>query len=145
MKTKQELQDDFDWWITCIPDKIEHLKKIIPIGIFIKLDYSLDSLQTIGEYICEKIQSIENLKYYAELWDCTASYLATTYRRNVPTAKWQIELNDVENGYYGIPALITDANTNFYPKYEITAMLDRKRTDFLYAITKRHIELQKII
>jgi len=53
-----------------------------------------------------------------------------------------IEIEDEKNIYFGVAALRTKGNTNFYPKYEITAMLDRKRMDFLQAITKRHIELQ---
>lgn len=63
--------------------------------------------------------------------------------RNVPTAKWHVELEDKKNVYYGVPALRTEAKTTFVPKYEITAMLERKRPDFISAITKRHIDLQK--
>lgn len=141
MKSKQEIENDFEWWITCIPDKIERLEKLLPANLYGKLDYSLNSLGLLGEYICDNIPNIESLEQNKELWDCFASYIGTTYRRNVPTAKWRVEL-DEKNIYYGVPALRTNANTNFYPKYEITAMIDRKRKDFLEAITKRHIELQ---
>ncbi|WP_335966819.1 hypothetical protein [Galbibacter sp. PAP.153] len=143
MKNKKELENDFEWWITCIPDKIERLEELIPPSIFSQLDYSLQSLNILGNYIIEKIQTVSNLKNEQELWDCIASYVGTCYRRNVPTAKWRVELEDKNNLFYGVPALRTDAMTNFYPKYEITTMLDRKRADFLYAITKKHNELQR--
>jgi len=142
MKTKQEMENDFDWWITCIPDKIERLEELLPSEILTKLDYSIASLEVVGKYLCEVIITIDNLKKSAELWDCCASYVGTTYRRNVPSAQWRVELENDKDVYYGVPALRTDVMTNFYPLYEISAMLDRKRPDFLQAITKRHIELQ---
>lgn len=142
MRSKQDIENDFEWWITCIPDKINRLEELLPANLFSKLDYSLDSLAVLGDYICDTVQSVESLKQNDELWDCLASYVGTTYRRNVSTAEWRIELEDEKNIYFGIPALRTKGNTNFYPKYEITAMIDRKRRDFLQAITKRHIALQ---
>lgn len=142
MKSKQELEDNFDWWITCIPDKVNRLEELIPVDIFKRLDYSLESFSFFGKYICDTIQSINDLKNEGELWDCYASYIGTTYRRNVPTAEWFIELEDEKNVYYGVPALRTEAKTTFVPMYEISAMIDRKRPDFLLALTKRHIELQ---
>jgi hypothetical protein len=142
MRSKHEIENEFEWWVTCIPDKIYRLEELLPIHLYTKLDYSINSLGVIGEYICGAIQSIESLTQNDELWDCLASYIGTTYRRNVPTAEWRIELDDEKSIYLGVPALRTKANTNFYPKYEITAMLDRKRPDFLQAITKRHTELQ---
>lgn len=143
MKSKQELEDNFDWWITCIPDKINRLEELIPEKIFRSLNYSVDSFEYLGRHICDTIQSIDSLMQQEELWDCYASYVGTTYRRNVPTAKWHVELEDEKNVYYGVPALRTEAKTTFVPMYEITAMLERKRPDFISAITKRHIELQK--
>lgn len=142
MRSKQDIENDFEWWITCIPDKINRLEALLPANVYNKLDYSLDSLALLGEYVCDTIQSIEVLKQNDELWDCLASYIGTTYRRNVSTAEWRIELTDEKNIYFSVPALRTKGNTNFYPKYEITAMIDRKRKDFLQAITKKHIELQ---
>jgi hypothetical protein len=140
MKTKQEIEDDFEWWITCIPDKIIRLEKLVSKDLFDKLDFSIESLEILGEYIVQTV-SISGLQKNKELWDCYASYIGTSYRRNVPTAQWFIELNDDKNIYYGVPSLITDAKTIFVPHYEITTMLDRKRIDFLIAITKKHIEI----
>ncbi len=143
MRSKQDVENDFEWWITCIPDKIMRLEQLLSANLFSKLDYSLDSLTILGEYICDTIQSVESLKQNEELWDCLASYVGTTYRRNVSTAEWRIELDDEKNIYFGVPALRSQGNTNFYPKYEITAMIVRRRKDFLMAITKRHIEQQR--
>src|SRR5690606_6616395 len=112
---KKELEDNFDWWITCIPDKVNRLEDLIPLEIFKRLDYTLESFDFLGNYICDTIQSINNLKNEGELWDCYASYIGTTYRRNVPTAEWFIELEDEKNVCYGVPALRTEAKTTFVP------------------------------
>ena len=109
--------------------------------LFEKLDYSVDSLLVIGEFLVDNY-SIESLTSDVHKWDAFASYAGVVYEKQVPTAKWRVELDDEKNIYYGVPSLRTKGNTNFYPKYEITAMLDRKRKDFLQAITQRHIELQ---
>ena len=55
MKSREELENDFEWWITCIPDKIELLGDLIPKNIYKKLDYSVESFEVIGEYIKKKL------------------------------------------------------------------------------------------
>ena len=119
------------------------LENILANDLYQKLDYSIDSLKAIGEYIVENYTN-ETLMVDIQIWDAFAAYVGFVYEKNVPTAKWRVELEDEKNIYFGIPALRTKSNSNFYPKYEITAMMDRKRKDFLYAITKRHIELQTL-
>lgn len=141
MKSKKELEEDYHWWVTCIPDNLDSLENILPSELYQQLDYSIDSLGKIGEYLVANYTN-EVLMADIEKWDAFASYIGAVYEKNVPTAKWRVELEDEKNIYYGVPALRTKGNTNFYPKYEITAMLERKRIDFLQAITKRHIELQ---
>lgn len=141
MKSKQELEDDFHWWITCIPDNIDKLEFLIPKDLYDNLDYSIDSLISIGSFIIDN-ETVETIMKKSDLWNGIASYIGVVYEKNVPTAKWTVGLEDEKNLYYGIPALRTDGMTNFYPLYEITAMIDRKRPDFLYAITKKHTELQ---
>jgi hypothetical protein len=141
MKSKQELEDSFHWWVTCIPDNIEKLNYLIPKSVNLKLDYSIDSLDIIGRYLVEA-ETLESIQKKKDLWDSLASYIGVVYEKKLPTAKWRVELEDEKNIYYGIPALRTEVMTNFIPHYEITTMLDRKRPDFLSAITKKHMGLQ---
>jgi hypothetical protein len=141
MKSNKELEDDYHWWITCIPDNLDFLESILPSELYQTLDYSIDSLGKLGEYLVDNFTN-ESLMSNIQNWDAFASYVGVVYEKNVPTAKWRVELEDDKNLYFGVPALRTKGNTNFYPKYEITAMIDRKRSDFLLAITKRHIALQ---
>jgi hypothetical protein len=141
MKSKQELEDEFDWWITCIPDKLDRLEELIPAEIFKKLDFTLESFNVLGKYIVDTTDQ-NSIQKEKELWDCFASYVGTTYKRIVPTAQWHLELDDEKNLYYGVPILRTKSKSTFVPHYEITTMLDRNQPDFLFVITKRHIQLQ---
>lgn len=139
--SKKELEEQAHWWISCIPDKLDLLESAVPPELYNHLDYSISSLAFLGKYLVKQY-TIESMIANSQEWDIFASYVGVVYEKNVPTAKWRIELEDEKNIYYGVPALKTQINTNFYPKYEITAMLDRKRADFLEAITNRHMELQ---
>ena len=141
MKTKQELENNFHWWITCIPDRIESLKHLLPKDISSKLNFTLESLNVLGKFLVQN-ETLESIQSKKELWDCLASYIGVVYEKNLDKAKWSMELEDDKNIYYGIPTLRTDVLTNFSPYNEITTMLDRKRPDYLFALTKRHIELQ---
>lgn len=144
MKSKQELENDFHWWITCIPDNIDYLEKLIPEKINSQLDFSVGSLHYVGKYLVET-ETLDSIKKNIDLWNAFASYIGVVYEKNVPTAKWYVELEDERNLYYGVPALRTDAKTNFYPQFEITTMLDRKRPELLEIMIKKHIELQNPI
>jgi hypothetical protein len=141
MKSKKELEEDFHWWISSIPDKIISLEDLIPPELFLKLDYSVESLDNIGDFLITNA-SVQSIRNHKDLWDAIASYIGAVYEKHVPSAKWYLELEDEKNIYYGIPILKTSAFTTFAPHYEITTMLDRRRADFLSAITKKHIQLQ---
>jgi len=141
MKNKYELKEDFHWWITCIPDNIDELAFLIPKELHGTLDYSVKSLIDVSNFLI-KSETVESIMKKPNLWNGLASYVGVVYEKNVPSAKWRVELDDENNLYYGVPALRTNQMTNFCPLYEITTMLDRKRPDFLYAIIRNHIELQ---
>jgi hypothetical protein len=58
--SKKEQQDQFEWWITCIPDKIEFLKKNIPLEVATKLDSTIESMDYLESYLLQ-YYSIEKL------------------------------------------------------------------------------------
>ena len=47
MSTVQEKRDQFEWWLTCIPDKVEALIDRLPPEVGSKLNYSLESLSLL--------------------------------------------------------------------------------------------------
>lgn len=144
MKTiKQEKEEQFDWWITCIPDKITALKRRLPEDISSRLDYSIESLDVLEKYLLEKY-SIDQMQQDKELWDYCASYLGRTYKRNVFNSEWYIELDDEQNLFYNRPSLRVADKVNFVPHSYITAALDRNQGNFISTIINKHIKLLAI-
>lgn len=141
MNKKKDLENEFDWWITSIPDKIELLGSFVPKQVLSQLDFSLNSLIILGDYILEN-WDVKLLKAELLKWDALAAYIGKTYRKNVPTAEWFIELDNINEIYYNTPYIITQTKTRFIPHFEITTMINRKNNNFIYALTKRHIEIQ---
>lgn len=142
MKSKQELEDDFEWWITCIPDKIEKLEELLSKDIFSQLDYSISSLDILEKYLIEN-SSFEEIQKDKELWDCCASYLGRTYKRNIPNSKWFVELDNEKNIFYGVPILRIPNKIDFEPHSYISTALDRKKGNLWSTALTRHIELEK--
>jgi hypothetical protein len=140
MSTKKEKEEQFDWWITCIPDKINALEEKIPPEISVRLDYTVDSLDILERFLLNTTSLIK-IQKDKELWDNCASYIGVVYEKNVPTSKWYIELEDEKDVFYNMPCLKTKNNLMFVPHSEITAALDRNKGTFLSSLTKKHIEI----
>lgn len=138
MNTRQENEDQFDWWITCIPDKIIALKKNLPEEISIRLDCSIQSLDVLEKFLLDNF-SIDDLQRDKELWDRCASYVARTYKKNIANSEWYIELDDDKNVFYNKPSLRVVDKFNFVPHSYVTAALDRKQGNFISTIINKHL------
>lgn len=86
MKNKQELEENYHWWITCIPDNLDFLESILPSELYKQLDYSVDSLGLIGNYLIDNY-TIESLMSDIQKWDAFASYVGVVYEKRVPNIK----------------------------------------------------------
>ena len=137
---KEEMEITFNWWITCIPDKINFLKKYIEdfnLNINI-VDYSLESLNQLESYLIENY-SIESIKSDEDLFDSIASYIGTVYKKNIPQSKWFVELNDTKYIYFNKPELIVEKLTSFQPHSYITTAIDRKKGDLWSTVILKHL------
>lgn len=140
MSTRQEKEDQFEWWITCIPDKVIALKKRLPNEISSKLDYSLHSVDMLEKYLLDNF-SIDQIQQDKDLWDSCASYLSRVYKTNIPNAEWYIELDDEENIFYNKPSLRIKDKVNFVPHSYVTAAMDRKKGNFISTIINNHMKI----
>ncbi|MDR0865947.1 MAG: hypothetical protein LBO74_13590 [Candidatus Symbiothrix sp.] len=139
MSTREEQEEKFNWWITCIPDKIISLKKKLPEEVANQLDFSIESLDVLENYLLANY-SFESMKADKKMWDECASYLAKTYKKNVSNSKFDIELDDKYNVYYNIPMLRIDNILEFSPYSYVTTLLDRKKGDFLSTLIRKQID-----
>jgi hypothetical protein len=131
MNTQEE---DFEWWITMIPDRIEELKQSLPQEISSRLDSSIDSLNVVEKYLIENY-TIDTLRspQNASLYDGFARYIGHTFKRNVKDAYWAIELEDKTDVFYNLPTLIVKGtNTSpLCPLIMATTSIDRNTGNLL--------------
>ena len=138
MSTRNEKEEQFDWWITCIPDKILALKKQLPKAVSDKLDFTLTSLDTLEKYLLEEY-TFESIQIDKGFWDGCASYLGYVYKLNIPDSEWYIELEDEKDVFYNKPSLRIKNKANFVPHAYITTAIDRGSGNFISTIINNHI------
>lgn len=139
MNTKEE---QFEWWITSIDEKVSNLKKKLPVEIKDNLDKSIDSIDVIENFLIQNYNSTDK-KIDFELWDQIASYIGAVYKLNLEKSRWFIELEDEANIFYNKPGLQINSNIYFYPHSYVTAAIDRRIGNFISHVTKNHRCRQK--
>ncbi len=136
---RKEKEEQFEWWVTCIPDKVEALQDFLPISMKSTLDFTTNSLDLLEQYLLENF-SLEFLYQNKDIWDYLASYIGSTYRRNVPASIWYVELDNERDLFYGKPILRVEGKVDFHPHSNIAVLFDRKTGIFLSNIIKKHIK-----
>jgi len=135
---KIKREENFEWWITSLSDKIIELNNIVPIETVKYLDGSFKSLDIIENYIIENY-TIEYLKSKKGkiVLDNLASYLASTIHNLIPNMKWHIELEDKSDLYYCLPVL---KKTNFPPlcPYLLPLTAIKKNTGKVFSGKVKH-------
>lgn len=137
MKSKQELEDDYHWWITCIPDKIDRLEELLPKELYSIMDYSISSLDILEKFLLERF-TIQDMINESELRDCLATYLGVVYEKNISQARWYVELENEKDAFYGVPILRVPNKLTFEPHSYITTLLDRKKGNLLSTTIEKH-------
>ncbi|MFA0963998.1 hypothetical protein AB9P05_19480 [Roseivirga sp. BDSF3-8] len=137
---KERRKEDFEFWITFLPDKISELKNVLPKDISDKLDFSDDSLVVLEGYLLstfnyEDITKNEN----KNLVDCLAAYVGSTLKKSWEQSYWDIELDDEKQLYFGVPVLKFKEKVlpPVSPYHTITTAMDRKKGDMMSLILKR--------
>jgi hypothetical protein len=145
---KESRKNDFEGWITFIPDEVIKLKKMLPKEVSEKLDFSEESLDVIEKYL---LQNYSNENFIREenkiLLDRLARYVGSAFRRSLPNAYWDIELDDKNDVFFTLPVIkVKGAQlAPFSPHILITTLLARKRGNFLSTIlgnTQKMVEKQ---
>lgn len=135
---KQRREEDFEWWITCIPDKIEKLKSELPKKVSEKLDFSLESLDILEGFIIKNF-TVDYLKseHGSDILDRFSSYFGSSIKKLIPSTKWHCELENDKDIYFGLPVLISSSDSALSPYHlPITAII-RKKGDFISTIVKK--------
>lgn len=137
MEDQGKKEDQFEWWITTMPDKIVEMKENLPRHLHDQLDYTIRSIDVLENHLITDYSS-ETLSHNKIFWDGFASYLAKVYKAAIPASEWHIELEDKLNVFYNMPALRTN-ELMFVPHAYISAALNRKKGNFISTIIQKHV------
>jgi len=130
-------QEQFEWWITSVDEKISNLKKKLPFEVIESLDKTIDSLDVIENFLIHNCNSTDK-KIDFELLDQAASYIAAVYKLNLKKSRWFIELDDESSVFYNKPGLQTNSKIYFYPHSYVTAAIERGKGNFISQVIKNH-------
>ena len=124
VKEKNRRREDFIEWITFLPDRVIEFKKFIPKEISDRLDESPQSLKVIEKYIIGNY-SVEELKNpdNKSTTDGFASYIGYVFQKNLPHAKWSIELEDKSDYAFALPVISNEKLVPFSPFHMLPSLL----------------------
>ncbi|CEN49484.1 conserved hypothetical protein [Capnocytophaga canimorsus] len=105
------------------------LPKISPNNIILHLDYSIQSLDDLEQWIFTNFENNTLLIENAKLLDLLTIYIGETFRKHIG-GKWVMDTENKKNAYYMLPVLWSE---NFKgviyksPRTYATACISRKK------------------
>jgi hypothetical protein len=134
-------QDDFQEWIFFIGFKLDYFTGEFAQKQNLNLDYSIDSLDALENWILNNYDEIKKLIEDRQMLDYLTVYIGETFRKHIG-GKWFIDLKNKKNVYYSMPVL-TDPSFRgeVYkaPMTYATACIDRKKGNYISTILKNNI------
>ncbi len=145
-------QENFEEWVSYIPEKMEQFTNEFAKENHLILDYTMDSLDDLEKWILDHYSNAQEL--IADSWtlDRLTIYLGETVR-NYIGGRWVIDLKNKKNAYYGMPAL-TDPyyqdKLRISPMPDATACISRKKGNYIsrilvYRISERIKTIDKLV
>lgn len=145
MKSIDQRKEEFDIWVDTLDDFISTALDLLPENISKQMDFSLQSLNTLEEYLLatysgEQFSSIEN----KDLLGGLAAYFGETARQNAVNGYWSIDLVNKKNAYYNLPVMISEkVKFTISPYQLIISLFARNTGTFLATIATNFIEYSK--
>lgn len=140
MRSLEEKKEGFQLWIFTISDDLEEL--IIDFNKKgINLDYTIDSLDTIENWILQNFQSVEILiadenKF---LLDKLSKYVGEIFIKNTGGG-WHLELENKKDVYFNIPTVISEnISSPIAPLTMLTACISRNKGNYISTVLKNQI------
>ena len=139
-------KENFEEWIILIDSKMEYFTDTFAKENNLKLDYSIESLDGIENWILTNYSEIKDLIGDAKTLDYLTVYIGETFRKYIG-GEWFIDLKNKKNAYYSMPVLISpDYIGEVYkaPMTYATACINRKKGNYISTILKNCMENMNI-
>ena len=135
-------KENFEEWIILIPFKMEYFTDTFAKENNLKLDYSIESLDELENWILGNYSEIKDLIKDAKTLDYLTVYIGETFRKHIG-GEWFIDLKNKKNAYYSMPVLTSPdyigevyiASMTF-----ATACINRKKSNYISTILKNCME-----
>ncbi|MGP4717565.1 hypothetical protein ACTXGL_13090 [Psychrobacter sp. T6-6] len=145
-KTREERFDLFQYWLMDLSDALNRFIDSKPLCIRDKLDYSIESLDIIENYLLSQYShNNEIIQEPADILNGYSIYVGETFRKVLRDKTdrdpntWKIELDDVDYVFYNLPIIKVGAYTGC-PRALVTACLDRRKGNYFSKILMNQIK-----
>jgi hypothetical protein len=145
MSSLTEKEEQFEWWVTIMYDRIKELKSELPGSLSDSLDFTVNSLDSLERYLLEHYPFEEiQLEKNKMLLDGLARYVGLTAQKNLKNAYWDMDLKNPENVFYLLPVvMMKDSKSSPLSPYTlVTALFDRKKGNYLSTVINSYIKNQ---
>ena len=141
MQTKEERLDNFQFWLMDMHDALVRMKQSVPKEISDQLNYSIESLDVLEQWILSDYASVDQILATSEAQkvDGYARYVGETFRKYLGGI-WMIELDDPKHVFYNLPQIKTNQLIDS-PLSLVTASVDRRTGEYISGILKNFISL----
>ena len=139
-------RENFEEWIILIPFKMEYFTDAFAGENNLKLDYSIESLDEIENWILTNYREIKDLIGDGKTLDYLTVYIGEAFRKHIG-GEWFVDLKNKKNAYYSMPVLTSpDYIGEVYkaPMTYATACINRKKGDYISTILRNCMENMNI-
>lgn len=143
---RMKTYDEFIQWTESIQARIAEFLELIPQHVRCQLDYSIESLDILENWLLEKYPDYKSARMDSEypIMNAAGSYVAEVFLKHLG-GKWTIELDDQENAFLGVPGIRDFQTTDTvtmpeYPKTMVTASIDRRTGHFIRDRIEQHLK-----
>lgn len=143
-----QTMEEFHAWLQESELRKEWFQEQIPENLRLKLDMSFESLESLGNWLCEHYSNlyIENPSEIKNILEGAGYYVGETFIKNFG-GKWSIKFEPPDLAYRGDPgisdykrSLVMLMPDMIYPRYWVSTSLFRKDPQF---ISRRFLQHKK--
>ena len=128
-------RDDFEQWLFEMDDRLDEFIGIVPRNVSMKMDYSVESLSLLENWLLTKYRSVNEILKDSEkqLLDMVARYVGETLRKNFGGI-WNIDLRKNAGVYYELPVIEKQGCWTECPVTLVTASIDRRSGNYMAGV-----------
>lgn len=132
-----DTQEDFEMWVTDMPDMLEEFRQLVAPQALAKLDGTPESLRHLEGWLLERYATVEDVMQdpVVERLDGAARYVGEVFRTNLG-GTWQISFESEKDINYGMPVIdgFPGQETPLSPHRLVTTSVDRRTGKFLSTV-----------